>query len=382
MPRRSTALHLGPLCLLLALGGCSSVNKLLEGDKVDYRTGGSKQVNLEVPPDLTQLQKDSRYQPVEGTISASSVQGAAASAGTVRSDGSIAPSTVGSVRLMRDGNQRWLLTELTPDQLWPLLEEFWGERGFELETAQRELGVMQTAWAENRSKLPQDFIRRNLGRVIDGLYDSGERDAYRTRIERRTEGGSEIYISHRGAVEVYVDGNGPGSQTAWQMRPADPELEATMLSRLMIKLGGTEEQAKAQNLTLSAAAAPSAARARLLPGSPAPGLSIDDGFDRAWRRVGLALDRSGFTVEDRDRSQGVYFVRYVDPAQAKEGETGFFKRLFGGGKATETTPTRYRIALDTRGGNPTTLTVQTAQGSAASGKGAERILNLLVGELK
>lgn len=377
MPCRPTALRLVPLCLLLALGGCSSLNRLLEGEKVDYRTGGSKQVRLEIPPDLTQLQKDSRYQPVDGTISASSLQGSPVAVGNVAA-GQIAPSEVGSLRLMREGNQRWLVTPLTPEQMWPILQQFWEERGFTMETEQRELGVMQTNWAENRTKLPQDFIRRTLGGLIENLYDTGERDAYRTRIER-TPQGSEIYISHRGAVEVYVTSPAQG-QTAWQMRPSDPDLEAAMLSRLMIKLGATEEQAKVQGQTLGAnAKAP--ARARVVGGQ----LELDEPLDRAWRRVGLALDRSGFTVEDRDRSQGLYFVRYINPADPKPKDGGVLRRIFGGfgGKAAEPGPTRYRIALAGGGeGGRTVLRVLQADGKPSEGQGGGRIVELLANELK
>ncbi|MBL0720263.1 outer membrane protein assembly factor BamC [Piscinibacter sp. Jin2] len=378
MHRRLSALRLAPLCLLIALGACSSINKTLEGDKVDYRGGGSKQVNLEIPPDLTQLQKDARYQPVDGSITASSLQGGSSVAGASR-EAAVAPSTLGTNRLMRDGNQRWLVTSMTPEQLWPLLQQFWQERGFELESEQRELGLMQTTWVENRAKIPQDFIRRALGSVIDGLYDSGERDAFRTRIER-TGSGSEVYISHRGAIEVYVRSD--QSQTAWQPRPSDPELEATMLSRLMIKLGGTEEQAKAQSVQVAAAPNAAQARARLLPGTPAAGIAVDEGFDRAWRRVGLALDRIGFTVEDRDRGQGVYFVRYVDTSDTTPKEPGFFRRLFGGGASPDNTPSRYRIVAERGAGNQTVLRVQTDKGEAAGSAAAKRILDLLVAELR
>lgn len=379
MHRRLPGLRLAPLCLLIALGGCSSINKTLEGDKVDYRSGGSKQVNLDIPPDLTQLQKDSRYQPVDGTITASSVQSGGGTVAGASREATVAPATVGSTRLMRDGNQRWLVTSMTPEQLWPLLQQFWQERGFELETEQRELGLMQTTWVENRAKIPQDLIRRALGSVLDGLYDSGERDAFRTRIER-TGSGAEVYISHRGAIEVYVRND--QSQTAWQPRPSDPDLEATMLSRLMLKLGATEEQAKAQNQQISAAPSAASARARLLPGTPAAGIAVDEGFDRAWRRLGLALDRVGFTVEDRDRGQGVYFVRYVDPNEAAPKEPGLFRRIFGGSAPKDGGPSRYRIVAERAAGNQTVLRVQTDKGEAAATPAAKRILDLLVAELR
>jgi outer membrane protein assembly factor BamC len=381
------------LSIAAALAACSSVNKTLEGDKVDYKTSGAKSVSLEVPPDLTQLSRDSRYQPSGGSISAAALQtplpGAAAAPGAAApapgtTSTSLAPIAVGDVKLVRAGSQRWLLTQQTPEQLWPQLQAFWVERGFQLDQEQKDTGLMETNWNENRAKLPQDIIRSTLGRVFDSVYDTGERDRFRTRLERSPEGGTEIYISHRGMVEVYTSER--KDSTVWQPRPADPELEAVMLSRLMIKLGAKEEQAKAIE---AAAAAPQAAapgsdakpRARLIAGPPGSGLQVDDGFDRAWRRVGLALDRSGFTVEDRDRAQGLYFVRYVEQAGNKA-EPGFFGKLFGGGKDTpQNALARYRIALKSQA-DSTLVTVLNNQGAAETSDAAQRILELLATDLK
>lgn len=380
MSRRSTLVRLLPLIAALGLAACSSINKALEGDKVDYRSGGGKTVSLEVPPDLSQLSRDSRYQTSAGAISASALQqqpGAAAAPGAAAS--AVAPAAVGDVRLERAGSQRWIATKQTPEQLWPQLQAFWQERGFQLEVEQRDTGLMETNWVENRANLPQDIIRRTLGRVIESLYDTGERDRFRTRIERSADGGSEIYISHRGMVEVYTSDR--NENTAWQPRPADADLEALMLSRLMTKLGVPEQRAQAA-ASANPAAAPAAPRARLVGGAPGGGLQVDDGFDRAWRRVGLALDRSGFTVEDRDRAQGLYFVRYVAPTQVGKKEPGLFGRLFGSDdNATPSSLERYRIAV--RGQAESTLvTVLNSQGAPANGDAARRILELLVADLK
>jgi outer membrane protein assembly factor BamC len=363
--------------LVAGLAACSSVNKRLEGDKVDYRSTGSKTVSLDVPPDLSQLQRDSRYQPSGGTISASTLQAPSPAASAAATT---APATLGEVRIERAGSQRWLSTVQTPEQLWPQLQAFWQERGFELEVEQRDTGLMETNWLENRAKLPQDFIRSTLGRVFDSLYETGERDRFRTRLERAPDGGTEIYISHRGMIEVYASER--KDSTAWQPRPADPGLEAIMLSRLMQKLGGEEERVRTAAVAASAAPAANTARARLVDGALGSGLQVDDDFDRAWRRVGLALDRSGFTVEDRDRAQGLYFVRYVDPAKPKP-EPGFFSKLFGGGKddGAQGSLARYRIAV--KGQDESTLvTVQNNQGAPETGDAAQRILQLLVTDLR
>jgi len=232
---------------------------------------------------------------------------------------------------------------------------------------------METDWAENRAKLPQDIFRRTIGKVFENLYSTGERDKFRTRLERNAAGGTEIYISHRGMVEVYASSQ--KDQTVWQPRPADSELETEFLRRLMVKLGSSEMQAKA-----AAETAPTQTVARVTTLNNVPVVQIDDGFDRAWRRVGLTLDRTGFTVEDRDRTQGIYFVRYV-PAQATSaGKPGFFGRLFGNA-APEAKPAQYRLAVRSSG-NSTTVSVLDTLGQPDSSVNAQNILQLLASDLK
>ncbi|MEN9544378.1 MAG: hypothetical protein RLZZ598_1211 [Pseudomonadota bacterium] len=381
--RLSSLLRLSPLALATTLAACSSLSTSLEGDKVDYKSSGAKQVSLEVPPDLSTLQRDQRYAPVAGAVNASALQqGGATPTPVLQGATSVAPTQVGNVKLMRDGNTRWLSTTLTPDQIWPQLSQFWTQNGFTLDLEQRDAGVMQTNWNENRAKLQQDVIRNTLGKVLDNLYDTGERDSFRTRVER-TPTGSEIFISHRGMAEVYVDPQ--KVSTTWRPRPTDPQLEAAMLARLMSALGAQDEQIKAQTTT----AAPSSslpARARMLPASSGAAMQIDEPFDRAWRRVGLALDRSGFTVEDRDRAQGLFFVRYIDPSMIGKGDPGWTDKVFGffsGGekKPKQAGPARYRVALKSEA-QVTTLTVQNLQGEVLNDDAAQGILKVLVNELK
>ena len=378
--RSTPALTAALLAAALASSGCSTIEGFLAGDKVDYRSQSAKTAPLEVPPDLTQLQREGRYQPqASGTISASSFgSGAATTPGATPVVSTIAPNAIGNMRVVREGNQRWLAVPMPAEQLWPQLRSFWQERGFSLVVDSPETGVMETDWAENRSKIPQDIIRRTVGRVLDSLYDTGERDRFRVRVER-TAAGSDVFLTHRGMIEVYTTDR--KEQTTWTSRPSDPQLEAEFLSRLMVKLGAKEDVART---VASAPAAPVAAtpRARLLPGQPAAALQVDEGFDRAWRRVGLTLDRSGFTVEDRDRAGGLYFVRYVDPKDAATAEPGFFTKLFNFGRSeTAKAPARYRIAVKGEG-ERTEVSVQNAQGGPENGAVGQRIIALLVDDLK
>jgi outer membrane protein assembly factor BamC len=354
--------RLGVLAMCAALSACS----VLDSEKIDYKSA-SKGSSLEVPPDLTQLSRDSRYNVPGGPVTASGFQvGQAAPALPT------AASTVGDVRIERAGNQRWLVVNRSADQLWNPIREFWQESGFLLALDESNLGIMETDWAENRAKLPQDFIRNALGKVFDSLYSTSERDRFRTRLERTPTGGTEIYISHRGMIEVYS--NTQKDQTVWQPRPSDPELEAEFLRRLMVKLGVPQEQTKA--IVATGAAKPTS---RVASVGNSPVVQIDEGFDRAWRRVGLTLDRTGFTVEDRDRAQGTYFVRYVEPNPDKK-DQGFFARLFSrsdkGGP-----PLKFRINLKSQG-ESTTVSVLNASGAPETSANAQRIVQVIADDLK
>lgn len=352
----------GLLALVVALAGCS----MLEGDKIDYKSA-QKGPSLEVPPDLTQLNRESRYVVPGGPVSANSY-----SLGQSVPTLPTAATAVGDVRIERSGSQRWLVVNRPADQLWAPIRDFWQENGFLLELDQPNLGIMETDWAENRAKIPQDFIRSTIGKAFDSLYSTSERDKFRTRLERSPNGGTEIYISHRGMQEVYS--NSQKDQTVWQPRPSDPELEAEFLRRLMVKLGAPATQAAA-----AMNVAPDKPTSRVATVDKHPVVVIDEGFDRAWRRVGLALDRTGFTVEDRDRSQGTYFVRYVPPNVDKK-EPGFFGKLFSRAGPTEQ-PLKYRIALKTEG-QTTTVSVLNANGAPETSDNAQRIVQVIADDLK
>lgn len=358
-------IQLTALGAALALAGCS----VLQSDKVDYQSSGTKAPSLVVPPDLTQLSKDTRYTVVDGTVSASGYKPGQ----TANAKDAVAASALGDVRIERAGNQRWLVVKRPADKLWEPVKDFWQESGFLLALDQANLGIMETDWAENRAKIPQDLIRNSLGKLLDSLYSTAERDKFRTRLETNPAGETEIFISHRGVIEVYTKER--SEQTVWQPRPSDPELEAEFLRRLMVALGSSPEQARA--MVASAGPAKAVATATTLDGKPV--VQIAEGFDRAWRRVGLALDRTGFTVEDRDRKQGVYFVRYV-ATDTQTTEPGFFGKLFSSTpKAAEAA--KFQIAVKSQG-EATVVSVLNSQGAPDSSASAQRITKVIADDIK
>ena len=364
----------------IALSGCSG--SLVESKKIDYKS--ARQLpSLEIPPDLTAPTRDDRYVVPDvspkGVATYSAYATDRAQPQPAASQQQVLPK-VESMRVERAGSQRWLVVQGSAETMWPKVKDFWLETGFILNVERPEVGVMETDWAEDRAKIPQDFIRSALGKVLDGVFSTPVRDKFRTRLEAGKDPDTvEIYISHRGMMEIYP--NEAKDSTVWQPRPADPELEAEMLRRLMVRLGAAEERAAA-----IVAAAPAAERAAL---KGATGgsvtLAMDESFDRAWRRVGLALDRIGFTVEDRDRSKGLFFVRYVDPdadVQTKKSE-GILSKLAFWRSNEQVVQKGGEYRLRVRGeGEKSVVSVMTREGGEDSSETARKILGLLQEQLR
>ena len=422
-----TPLRVATVTLCLMLGGCTVIGDWFSHGETDYKGAAKRTQPLEVPPDLTQLQKDSRYLPQGGVVTASDLSkpadGASAVAATpVQAGVAPAPATpevalaaAGNLRLEHNGDQRWLTTQDAPENVLPKVRGYWQTQGYTLTVDEPTTGVLETDWKENRNKLPSDGIRNILNNVLDNLSDSGLRDRYRTRLERRADGGTNIYVTHFGTVE-HVAGTTNSVQTAdvqWVPRPSDPGLEAIQLSQMMLTLAnvtpinvaqpkrsffhfGEDDDTPASAVagtrpipsaatsrpTVGGTGPNGAARARIVTGQAGATMEVEDNFDRSWRRIGLALDHGGFTVEDRDRAQGLYYVRYVDAKEAAREEPGFFSKISSWfGKSNSSAVGKYRISIKAPG-DTATVTVLNDQGQPDNGENAQRIVALLVDELK
>ena len=406
--RTSTPLRVAPLTLALLLGGCTIYGDWFGGKESAYKTGSSRTQALDVPPDLTQLSRDSRYLPQGGVVAASDLNkpGAPTTAGApgvgpaASAPAQVALVDAGDAHLVHEGDHRYVSTKETPDQVWPKVHQFWLDRGYTYTEDDAQTGVLQTDWRDDKRSLPNGMIARALNSVFSNLFDAGLRDRYRTRLERRADGGTDITITHFGASEELVGFQ--KSETQWVPRPSDPGLEAEMSSQLLLALGGVAtappvaQQAPAaapdepSNAALIAQAAqvpavgarPGATHSRIVPDQPGATLQVDDDFDHTWRRVGLALDHGGFTVEDRDRAQGLYFVRFVDASAAAKDETGIWARVKGWfGREGPSPVNKYRISIKSTAGT-STVTVLDDQGQPDRSANPQRMIQLLSEELK
>jgi outer membrane protein assembly factor BamC len=374
MKRRFTLLAVAAVAALAA--GCSG-GSLVEGKKVDYKSA-SKARPLEVPPDITAPATSDRYALPDAPSRATATYSEYAQDRPGRAQLQGVLPQVGGAHIERGGTQRWLVVDQPAEAVWPVLREFWQEMGFIVAIDNPQIGVMETDWAENRAKIPQSFLRNAIGKVFEQAYSAPERDRFRTRIERGDGGKTtEVYVSHQGAYEMYVaDANmRQTGRTVWQPRPADPDLEAEMLRRLMVKLGTTPEVAAA-----GVKATQFEPRAALGKIDGQPVLTLKDDFDRGWRRVGLSLDRLGFAVQDRDRADGLYYVRYLNPEEVREpgwlSKLAFWSKDDPAAKAAD-----YRIAVEeAREGSR--VTVQSGDGKPENSEVATRILTVLLEDLK
>ncbi|HEY6096089.1 MAG TPA: outer membrane protein assembly factor BamC [Gallionellaceae bacterium] len=289
--------------LACALAACSSTSD--EQNRVDYKAAAIKVRSLEVPPDLTAPVGNDRYgiPGAEGVARYSDY-----SRGQAGGGGSTVLPEARNVRLMRDGAQRWLVVNDKPENIWPLVKAFWQENGLAIKIDNPAAGIMETDWAENRAKTPSNGKRTLFGKLFDSSNSSGERDQYHTRLERRADGSTEIYIKHNGLQEVKE--NNPDSYVAsykWLPRASDPELEATMLQMLMARLSGASPRSDAGDAAQKPATVAAAQLLTAADGSKR--VQLSEPFDKSWRKVSLALEQAKLTLEDKDRSKGVFYLR-------------------------------------------------------------------------
>lgn len=379
---------------VMSLTGCAyfgiDIDSPFSDDKVQYEASNTR-ANLEVPPDMTPIKTDDRFDvPSRPSVVSANAEAARAVAAAQQGKQHLAAQHIVAdtvhVKVMKDGSDRWLLVTAPAEQVWTVVQDFWPSVGLVIRQQNPETGYMETEWAENKAKLPQDIIRGTIGKVLDFAYSTGERDQYRTRIERNDDGTTNVYVTHRSMVEVVT-----GSQndsTIWQPGPTDTMMEAEMLQRLALRLDAefnpdakqALEEAKIREELAQAPVEPKSTIEKNAEGLVAA-VTVREPYDRAWRTVGLVIDRMGFELVDRDRAAGYFMVRYLDPAyeERKKAEQGFFSSVFGSEKIVDAP--NYRIHLADEG-LTTRVTVQGADGGPDATGVAPNILTLLAEQLR
>ena len=372
------------ITLAAFLGGCGLgdwFNKALpDRKKVDYKTSRTTS-SLEVPPDLSSPTRNNSMSIPGGTSGTATYSGysgqrkrqAVTGKRTVLAD-------VSKIRFVRDRDRFWLVIKGEPAQVWPRVRDFFLRNGFILRVDNPTIGIMETDWAENRANIPDGAIRRILGKSLGNIYSSGTRDKFRIRLERGSEPGTtELYLTHKGMKEVVQGDTTSPEGTIWTPRKADHELEVEMIKLLMVHIGVEEQRAKRIIASGKKSTAPQARLFTARDGSMS--LLMNEPYPRAWRIAGLALDRVGFAVEDRNRSKGLYYVRYQDPEAGSTKKKGFLSRIFSWGSKKKPVPSVFQVYLKPEG-NKTRIIVLDSKGQRKAGETGKRILKLMYEQLK
>ena len=375
--------HLIPILAVFALSACGSYNvdDVLPDKSVEYKRETQAERNLEIPPDLTSDRINDRMSVPDNFGGVSTSYSEYITDRQLRgvdgprrvADGSVLPE-LNDLEIRRDGDLRWLWINAPVEEVWQRITDFWQDNGILLVEQDPTVGIMRTSWLENRAEIKRDIVTNAVRRVFDALYEVGTRDQYRIRLERAPNDATELYLTHFGMEEqVVAEAGGKVTNTIWQPRERDPQLEAEMLRRIMVFLGAADERARAQ---LAARGQSDVARSQLINTARGVELRIDDRFSRAWRLVGLALDRVGFAVEDRDRSAGIYYVRYNDPSR-EDADKGWLSGLaFWSDDDDIDKVNRYQVRIGA-GTNGTVVRVANEQGERDNSPTALRILTLL-----
>jgi outer membrane protein assembly factor BamC len=398
--------------VMLMAGGLVAGCGTSSPTKIDYKSDSkSKQVSLAVPPNMIDETSDQRSLPPQGGETSLStlkqVQAQAPAANTL----TVVPP-VNGMHIQRDGTESWLVIDnKAPDQAWAQIRRFWQEQGFLLVVDQRDKGVMETDWNETHAQINDGLIRDTLSKAMGNSYVSSERNKYRTRLEAAPNGGTYVFISQKGMREAITGTN--NDSTKWEAKPNDPGLEQEYLKRLMAALALADSRGKSSDTqsaqlspagaqtapnaaaagAKSAAAATAAQNVALSAQQPMPDdsanstsaqfssteLTLGEPYDRAWLRVGLALDRSNFTVDDRDASRGLYFVRYVDPKDLTSAEQGFWSQVFHGKK--EKVAKQYLVNVRAVTPDQTRVAVVDSKGAIDESPQAKQIMSLMVDQL-
>ena len=409
-------------CVLIILVGCSEV-PFLESTP-DYKSTG-KSKPLEVPPDLTSITVKDTYS-IPGSTTYSDFKEGNKDTGIAK----ILPNPEG-MKIVKAGSQRWLVVNASAEKIWPVIRDFWIDMGFAVKTENPETGVMETEWIDQQDLKVEDKkgALDKFDAWLDRLSGIADRKKFRTRLDRgQQEGTTEIYMTHRSIDAILDDGKekvrtGYGTydtgyknaekidQEKEKLGRRDDELDAELLRRLMIKLGLAEKRAK--EIIATPINQKRAEIKKEADGSSS--LEIQDPFDRAWRRVGLALDIIGFVIEDKDRSNGIYFVKYADvdiddsPKKKKgvldslmfwgdddkkdkqEKDTSQNKdkplseklKFWGGSDKEKTNPEKqYRIKIVSIDNGGSQVVIEYPDGKRNTSSTANRIITLLYDQLK
>ena len=332
--------------LFFGVLGCSTTEEFFDDITAPDYVNSSRAKKLEVPPDLSEIESNSTFNvPGEARSYKEYLDLEEKNAMNPNLPKTKVIANPDGMRIIKSGNLRWLVVKKDPDTIWPHVKTFWEDLGFRVLVANKRTGIIETEWMDTEDiKLDRDKgVLSTFDKWLDSLSGFGDKRKFRTRVEFGEDGETEIYISQRSAeaaadqhsrilssrqsdynastiykIEEYKSADNNEKEKnkisiSEQREKDDYEIDSELLTRLMIKLGASDLEAKEK-----VAKPELIIKSELIADSNDVYIKMNDPYDRAWRRLGLALDIIGFVTEDKDRSEGIYFVRFSQTDLPKE----------------------------------------------------------------
>lgn len=345
------------MVLATFLGGCSyipSLDEVLPDTRSDYKKS-EPLPDLEVPPDLTAgATTDAMTIPGEGA-SLSRYEQQRRAGRRVSNSAPVSSSTEGD----SVSGEQWVSVSGTKADIWPGLETFFRDIGYDFEVNDAELGVMETTWSEP-------------------VNDGGEiyRDKYKLFTEPGEDPGETVlFISNERQRQ-----SGEGDAAGWTDTGGSNQAERFLAAKLNKHFNGSSSSRVAA-ASLSGESSTSGMAERALAQLEDAGddkilLALPEEFTRAWRRTETVLERAGFSITERDQGNGMYYINYYDRSADKE--KGWLSKLaFWKDDEPESVP--YVLSL-TGSGNRTEVIVLDEKGDWQNGEDAGRILRIIRNE--
>tara|TARA_R110002050_G_scaffold1244_5_gene8756 strand:+ start:43843 stop:44871 length:1029 start_codon:yes stop_codon:yes gene_type:complete len=330
------------LAVLLAttVSGCgafSSLDEVIPDNSKKYRKADTMPP-LDVPPDLSTTRiNDDIAGKQNNTATYSEFEEAANN--PLASKYNIAPDTKPS--LSGEGSKRHLIVPGEREAIWAQILDFWAQNNIDITRKDIRIGLMDT------EQTADDY-------------------AYRVRMERGdTSKTASIYVSAASG-----DNNS--------------QKDEAMLRQLADFLGVLyqEERAKIEAVKQSQPETATVKTQLIDEAGAQKALLVGQDFSDVWNRVGRVLDSKGFAVEDRDRSRGTYFVRYLDPLiEAQEKESGILSSLAFWKDDVEKSPEEFYYIKLISDADKTKIVILDAEEKRTSSETAKRLLTLMQEQL-
>jgi outer membrane protein assembly factor BamC len=202
-----------------------------------------------------------------------------------------------SVQLRRLGELMWIYVETLPSTSWPISKSFWDTSSYEVIQSNPITGVIDIAFDETT------YLKMKIEHGIK-------------------EASTEIFLAQINIESDEITSN--------------PELIQAELSNLVNYFAESVDQFSGTSLAAQNLNEIKKAKTFLVDGQTV--IELDLNFDRAWSSVSKAMDASNIDTNDKDRSNGIFYVSY-----AEEDDDGIFS-FFNIGASSKTKKVNFNDA--------------------------------------